>query len=510
MNKTLMCFVIFVLSLLFFLNANVVNAQDFILFDNYHVINHNEKLNIHENNILIDVINNGQILDLNNEYFLYNYNNALYLYDLKSKNNLYIKDDVYNGKLFAGGIVYESDFDDRYICKTQIESVRYRNCYKLYYYDLLTNKEEKLDLLGADNYINDIDETYIVYTSIHNRDDMCDSVCSYVNLYDYKNNYNVTISDFDELSLEMSGNAYIDNNIVFFESVPKIYSCEYSQVFAYDVLVSSIQMITSENNNCFNSNNEIINVKDGYVIYKTRYKNFNTQNYINHLYSYKDLKYKVIDNKCSEKSFVDIKVNEVFCLENEYLVSFAVDNIHPTINIEKKYVALKEEKEKLINQLEYEDDLSSKQNITINILNGLSNVGEQLINVEICDKFKNCTVEKILVEVIDMDITPPKIYCVDTITIKINGELNLDKYGYAIDNVDGKLSLKLVNNVDLSKKGIYKILIKSEDSSENNSYKEIELIIYDSFNINFIYYTFIFLTLISIIIIYIFRFKKRY
>ena len=160
--------------------------------------------------------------------------------------------------------------------------------------------------------------------------------------------------------------------------------------------------------------------------------------------------------------------------------------------------------------MEYYDNLSNNDNISINVLNDLSIIGEQYIEVQVCDKFNNCNIQEVLVNIIDKDSTPPKIYCDDSIIIKKNEKLSIDEYGYAIDDVDGKLSLKLEGNINVHSKGSYKVLVKAEDTSGNSTYKEIEVIIYDSFNIKYIYFAFVFITLTLIAIIYIFRVKKEY
>ena len=66
----------------------------------------------------------------------------------------------------------------------------------------------------------------------------------------------------------------------------------------------------------------------------------------------------------------------------------------------------------------------------------------------------------------------------------------------------------VVNEIDFSNKGSYEIFVQSKDSTGNTSYKKIEVIVYDDFEINFFYYLFIIISLGVIIIIYIFRFKK--
>lgn len=508
MKKYLLGSLVYIFFLFVLSQNSQIKAQNLIINQNYHAIENNENLAIYKDNVLIDILNESTILDLNNEYLLYNTNNIINLYILETGVSQKITSLGYNAMFYNESVIYESDVNDNYKCKNIVGNVTYRNCYKLYIYNIASRVTSLIELNGNDVYLNDIEENNLVYTSIHNKDNICTSLCSFINLYNLSTKENMIINEYNDLVLDMSGNASIDKGIIYFESVPEIYGCNVSQIFYFDTTNYSIDMITKSENNCFSTNSEIVDANNGYLIFKSKYGNYQSNEFMNYIYSYDDIKYKIMENKCKYNSSSIINNNQINCLDNEVILSYLLDDKAPVINLEEIYTTLKEKEDVLLANLKYSDDLSSKENIKVIILNDLSIVGEQIINIKLCDKFNNCSINEVLVNIIDKDITPPKIYFSDSITIKNNEELILDKYGYAIDNVDGKVGVELVSDINISKKGTYNILIKSEDNSGNISYKEIELIIYDNFAFISLYYLSIIATFIVIIIIYIFRVKK--
>lgn len=492
-----------------FLNFNYVKADNLYIKDSMFVIEYDNNIKIFENNIMKKEITDAKLLDVNENHMLYNKRNDIYLYDLNSQISIFISSNSYNGVLAIDSVIFESDWDDNHVCKNVIESVYYRNCYKIYKYDITSRKISDIKLLGEDNYINDSDGEYISFTSIHRVDDICKSVCSYVNIYNLDTEEIITIDKYEDIYLNMSGNSIIDDNIVYFESVPGIYDCFNNQIFTFNIINKSIDLITQSNNKCFNENNEVLVSNKGYLIFRSKYGNYDDNNLINYMYSYKDNKYKKVDNNCKNKEILDLDYNNIYCLEKENILIYAIDTVPPTINNQKIYVALKENKDSLIKNLEYDDDLSNRENIQIELLSNLSEVGINEIKIKLCDQYQNCKESLITVDIIDKDLVPPKIYCSESITIKDNQLFDINNYGYALDNVDGKVLLEVVTPINYKEIGSRIILIKSIDSSGNISYSEIELTIYSNLKINFIYISTLLFALILIIIIYILRFKNR-
>ena len=485
-----------------------ISSYNFIITDQYTAINSDDNINIYKEHILKYSIDNAKLLDLDNDYLVYNKENSLYLYDMITHQSTYIHNNSYNAKLFNNQVVFESDYDHEYICKNLVDTVKYRNCYKLYLYDIDLKIMKRLELIGLDNYLSDFSNGIIAYTSIHNIDEFCLGICSYVNTYDLKSKENLIINKYNDLLLDMSGNAYLDNDILYFESSPNIYGCNHSQIFSFDLNQQMLNLVTAAENKCFYENSEIIYVGEGYVIFKSNYNNYEDNKEHIFVYSYVDKKYDIINNSCNFTYDIFIDDKNIYCLVDEIIKIEKIDNNSPQINKNIIYTALKEQREHLISILDYSDNLSSKQNIKVNIISNLDQIGEQYVEVELCDSFDNCIIDKILVDIIDKDITPPKIYCQDSINIKRKNNLNINNYGYAIDNVDGRLALEIIGNIDFTKSGSQQVLIRSIDSSNNISYKEITLIIYDDFNLYLLYVIPAVLTLFMIVIIYILRFKK--
>lgn len=505
MKKMTLYFFICAVYLIFF-NFKIVSADNLIMNQTNYAIEENKLISLYKNNVIIGKFNNAKLLDLNETYLLYNIDDTITLYNIENNSELIVSEKAYNAMIYKDKIIFESDKSDEYRCKNVVGSVTYRNCYKLYLYEIDSKTMSLIQLNGNDSYLNDIEEDYLVYTSIHNKDDFCDSICSYINVYDFKLDNNVIIQKYDDLALEMSGNALIDNSIVYFESIPNILGCSYTQVFFYDIKSMKIDMISKTSTNCFTKNSEIIYANDGYLLFKSDFQNYNDNTDLNYIYSISDDKYT--QTNYGHYPLTIIYESSLIVMDEGIVKYKSIDDISPTINCNKQYQALKENEQLLINQLEYQDNLSKRENISVELLNDLSNVGNNFIKVRLCDKFNNCSIYEVLVEVIDKDTQPPKIYYNDSIVMKINEEFNIEKYGYALDNVDGKTIIELVGDIDFSKKGTYTILIKSTDTSGNSSYKEVELVIYDNYKIYWMYFIFVALTLFVIIIIYVLRFKK--
>lgn len=507
--KRLLFTILSFLYIFFIHNTSFIYADNIVLNDDMHAIEINDCISIYHNNILIKVIKNSTILDFNSNNLLYNNNDKVYLYNVKHDNTKLISNDAYNALIYKETIIYESDKNDNLICKNVIESIQYRNCYKLYSYNINKNEHTLIELSGNDIYLNDIENDYLVYTSIHNKDSVCHSLCSYVNLYDLESKENLILNNYSELILDMSGNGFLYDDKVIFESIPSIYGCQYIQIFVYDIEKNNFEIITKNDNMCFTDNSEIVSLSDGYIIFRTNYNNYEDNNFKNYVYSIDDYKYRSINNICGNQNVVTNDENNIYCLNNNEILIHKIDESAPSINTNKQYVSLRENVSKLIDNLEYYDDLSSKENIKVSLLNNLSDVGLKNVKIELCDKYNNCSINTILVDIIDVDITPPKIYCNELITIKSNQHLDISKYGFALDNVDGRLTIEIEGEVDYSKSGEYVLLIKSIDSSGNIGYKEIELIIYNNISISYIYFILISVSIILVVIIYILRFKNK-
>lgn len=505
MNKRF--FLIFTLSFInFIFFSNYVYSKQLLIEHNQLVIDNKNAIYIYSNNILVTKIDDAKPLDLKDGQLLYNKDNNIYLYNIEKYTNLLISEKAYNAMFYDEKVLFESDIDDSFLCKDLI-SGKNRSCYKLYIYELNTKNQKLINLNAQDTYLNDIEGEMLVYTSNHYRNEVCISFCSYLNVYNLKEHVNIQLNKYLDLDLNMSGNGFIDENIVYFESFLDIYDCQHTQIFAYDIINKSLEIITQDKKMCFNSNNEIIDVKNGYLLFSTQYNNYENSKYINNIYSYKDRQYDVINNNCKYVNNSIIVNEEINCLINSQVYKYPFDNIFPVINKDRKYVILKNEINNMNSKIDISDNLTEKESIKVEILSLKDDVGEQYITVKLCDRVNNCIEEEILIEIIEKDEKPPVIYCKESISVKVNSSFNINDYGYGNDEVDGDLLLE-IESVDVSKKGTSSVVIKCVDKSGNVGYKEIEIIVYDDFNLYIIYGAFIFITIGLITIIYILRFKK--
>ena len=112
--------------------------------------------------------------------------------------------------------------------------------------------------------------------------------------------------------------------------------------------------------------------------------------------------------------------------------------------------------------------------------------------------------------VIEKDIEGPSFNDVKEIKIlKGSSSLNLSSYIEAIDNVDGQTRIYIMDDggLNLNVKGNYRVLLMSKDSSDNISYKEVKIIVYENFNFEYYYEIILILGLICVIIFSIIRVK---
>jgi hypothetical protein len=155
------------------------------------------------------------------------------------------------------------------------------------------------------------------------------------------------------------------------------------------------------------------------------------------------------------------------------------------------------------------DNLSKRENLLVEIV-GKVNIDSKKILIRVCDSFLNCNEEYIKVNVIESDLIPPLIYCQDTIYLNLGEIIDINDYGYAIDNIDGVIDIYLEGNINFKQVGEQRVLLKAIDSSGNSAIKEIRVIVYRNHILYKYYFISIGASCILVIINYIFRFKKRY
>ena len=332
---------------MYFFLPNKIIANEFIIDDDLIVINEMDKIFLYDNNQLKIEINNASLLDFNEEYVLYNQDSNLYLYSYKSNQLILVSENCYNALLNDKYVIYESKRDENYMCRDTVGSINKRPCFKLYRYSLEDQESTIINLAGSDNYL--------VYTSIHYKDEYCSSLCSYINLYSFSNNSNMQLNKYNDFDLDISGNGLIDNEIVYFESNLDVYECEYVQIFYYDITTKELGMVTLNSGSCFNQNSSIVSVNEGYLLFKSKYHNYTNNLQQLFIYSYADSKYKRLIN-IDANNYCSIYSKKVICLEgNTILQYYPIDDSPPTFN-NTKYEIIRNKKESLLRQLQYDDE----------------------------------------------------------------------------------------------------------------------------------------------------------
>jgi len=481
--------------------SNNVDATPLIISEEKYAYENDNNIYLRDNGQIIDIVEDAKLLDFNSEYLVFNRDETIYLYDLSIKREKYISYG-YNALIYSDFIVYESS-NGSFKCKNVI-SGEYSNCYKLFIYDIEKERIDYINIEGDDIYINDLEGNHLVYNSIHINDKYCDEICSYIGIYNLENKDNILLYDYEGIDIEFAGNGYISNNIVIFEAVINDINCSAVQVLKYNLINNNLTVLL-DNGSCFNKDIEILEFDGNYFLFKSHLNNYENNEKLVYVYSIRDSKYSKI---YLDKYDLKLINNEIAYLDNHSLNYHKIDNIAPYLDNSLRYDVLLGKQELFSNSLKISDNLTSKENIEIILLDEIVKEGEYYIDIKLVDDFYNQSIYSVLVNVVKEDITPPRIYLKDIIMIKKGDDFNINNYGYSIDDIDGRRELYLSEDIDINKKGNYKVKVVSSDSNNNISYKEIEVVVYDNNLIYKYYIASVFISALMIVIIYIFRFKK--
>ena len=138
------------------------------------------------------------------------------------------------------------------------------------------------------------------------------------------------------------------------------------------------------------------------------------------------------------------------------------------------------------------DNLSSKEEIFVidNESVTFDVPGNYLIEFKCIDKFGNFSSEWIEIIVLESDETGPVFTEIDEIRVlRGSSTLNLLDYVKANDLIDGDTRIYILDagGLDLNNSGKYKITLMSKDSSDNVSYKELYIVVYDNYDFRYYY-----------------------
>ncbi len=474
------------------------------------------------------------------------YCSNIYLYDIKNKssiliklNNEYFNGDNYLGKISGDGnnIVFES-------ISTNLINGNF-NSINIYKYIVDTNKVTlitKGNNFSGGNYnsINpsvSYDGKYVTFQSSStnlvkeiNYNSSCikyssseNETCSNIYIVDTFNDTIELITRKDNSSFnDNSGNAYINDegNYVYYETYSNsLYlNNNRSQIYLYNLVNKNTSIITKNDNSINNRDNYIQNLCSSgkYIIYTTKSTNLKDSNNLNNLYVYNVssnktsniLKYNNIDMKIAA-----INENNIFYYnDNNLLEIVKIDNEAPIIDASQTIYLIKENLNNIKSKIKITDNLSSMDNIEVYIknLNTLLYVGNYVIEISARDEFGNVSNEKVNFIVIEEDNEGPIFNLNKEIKIlKGSNTLNLSNYIDAIDKVDGKTKIYIIDdgNINLNVVGSYKLKLMSKDNSNNITYYEIEACVYENYNFKYYYEIILLLGVLFVIIFSIIKVK---
>lgn len=493
-------------------------------------------------NITGDNIN--KCLDITDNTLKYCSN--IYLYDIKNKNSILIKinndyfdGDNYIGKISSAGdnVVFES-------ISTNLINKGFKSI-NIYKYNVDTQSVTlitKGENFSGGNYnsINpsvSYDGRYVAFQSSSTNlvkevkyNSSCikysssvDETCSNVYVVDTFNDSIRLITKKGNLSFnDNSGNAYINDtgDYVFYETYSNSLcsNSNKSQIYLYSFSDDSTTIITRNNNTINNRDNFIqsINSSGKYIIYTTKSTNIKNSNNLNNLYVYNMLSNKTSnifkDNNADIKIAAINDLNIFFYDDNDWLKIVKIDNDAPIIEANQIVYLIKENLKNIKDKIKIMDNLSLIDNIEIYIknLNVLLNVGNYVLEVSARDEFGNVSNEKVNFIVLEEDNEGPIFNLNKEIRIlKGSNTLNLSNYLDVVDKVDGKTKIYIIDDgkINLNVVGNYKLKLMSKDSSDNVSYYEIAVCVYENYNFKYYYEIVLLLAVVFVIIFSIIKVK---
>ena len=482
-----------------FCNAKVC-SKELIVNEDVYAYEEDNNILVYKEGINTLRIDQSKLLDLNQNKILFNLDSKIYLMDLTNNEKIFI-DYGYNGLFWDNHIVYENNGDENYKCKNIISN-DIKNCYKLYKFNLDTMEKSYLSIPGNDLFLNDVEENNLIYNSIHLSDLYCNSICSYIGIYNIKTEKYKMLTKYNDININMSGNGFISDDEVIFENYMNLSDCNGTQIFKYSIQSNQLYLLPDADK-CFNKELEIIDFNKGYFIFKSKINNYEDNLKYNYIYSVSDLKY-IKTNLLNPIAIIN---QEIIGLNNGVIEYSKIDLQAPYIEIGNVYNYLVGKLDTFKKNIFIEDDLTNREAIKVEVIKEIK-LGDTQAEIEACDKFNNCKKELIFVNVIEFDNDKPRIYCEDLIYLSKGEVLLINDYGYAYDNIDGVISLTLESVINYSVKE-QTIIISAVDASGNRVYQNITLIIYSNDLLYTYYFIVVVVWIFLVIIIYIFRFKKH-
>lgn len=484
---------------------------------------------------------------------IYEYCSRVYIYDIYSEKSYVIKNnyenlsgDSYVSKISGNGkyVVFESvatnnlNFGKIDKCLFNRENI----CINIFKYDLLL-KNIVLVSTSNENYggnFNSIspsisyDGRYIVFQSsssnlvkgnynydlCKNTSEIGEKLCTHIYLYDSIYRTNIIITEKEKnLFNDNSGNPIIseDGNIVAYET----YSTDLFdaindklQVVYYN-LVTKKNYIVSQNNKVNNRDTYLKSVSsDGkYLLFETSSTNLNNKG-LNSLYVYGVSSNNVSFLREVENGniFVELSEQNVRYIENFNVKTEKIDSQAPIIEKNQIVYVIKDANIDLKEKILFSDNLSDKDLIKIFLVNNLifNSIGEFNVEIFCVDEFDNTSSEFVTIVVIEKDMESPVFIGEREIKVLKGSEtLNLSTFISAEDKIDGFTRIYIIDddNLDLNKSGKYKLSLMTKDNSNNKSYEDVYVIVYENYSFDFYYEIFFIVVVFGIAIFSIIKVK---
>jgi hypothetical protein len=174
----------------------------------------------------------------------------------------------------------------------------------------------------------------------------------------------------------------------------------------------------------------------------------------------------------------------VYYLGNNRLVKCSLTSSSPVISSTRSLIILRGKSYDLFKYIHVEDDLDiNVSTYVIDYRNFNVNIpGSYTILIGAIDSHNNVSIYEYSVEVIDKDLSGPIFIGDSKYVIDINDKnFRLSDYINVIDNIDDNVRYSVVSgNVDISKVGKYKLVLKASDSSSNESYFNVVIEVKDN------------------------------
>jgi len=477
---------------------------------------------------------------------------GIYLYNVEEEKSYLIKDgdillngNSYVSKISGDGryIVFESSATNK-INKNLNNSCYLQNvytCINIYKYNVIT-KNIILISTNKDNYGGNAssispsisyDGRYITFqsTATNLYDDSHDwkscknigeaeeMLCSHLFLMDAKENKLILVTKINnEVFNDSSGNGILSDNgkYIVYESfatnIENIYNNK-QHIVLYDVENKKNTIVSKKENIPNNKSSYLQDISsDGkYITYITYTTNLSEESSV---YIYNTTNNKIfLFNKCSsDQIFLQIDNRNIFYYDGYKILERKIDTEPPKIQRNQEIYVLQNSFVLLKDKIIVNDNLSDIYEMDIFIESNLifNEVGDYIVEVTVIDEFDNLSKENVKVIVLEKDEEGPVFSNIDEIKIlKGSQTLNLSNYIESIDKIDGISRIYVINdgNLDLNKSGKYKIQLMSKDSSENITYKELYIVVYENYNFNYYYELLLIIGLIAAIIFSIIKVK---